>query len=84
MPHDTNNTTEAAPRRREASALSGLVIRQYPYFKMVEIYGGKDERWKGWHNLILKWGDGLESENPIAGPIDPVMSKRIFEAIEAL
>ncbi len=52
-----------------------------PVFKMVEIYSGRDEKWKGWHNLILYLG-GPEFDKPVAGPIDPQTSDQIKEALK--
>ena len=54
-----------------------------PKFKMVEIYHGKDEAWKGWHNLTLDLGDHGNSK-ALAGPIDPETSKLILDAIDNL
>lgn len=51
-----------------------------PKMKMIEIYGGKDEQWKGWHNLILDLG-GPEFDKSIAGPIDPETSAQLKEAL---
>ena len=48
---------------------------------MVEIYGGKDDRWKGWYNLILDMGSP-EFDKPLAGPIDPETSSDILSAIK--
>ena len=49
--------------------------------KMVEIYGGKVDEWKGWHNLILDLGSpGLDK--PIAGPIDPETSAELKVSID--
>lgn len=50
------------------------------FFKMIEIYGGKDDQWKGWHNLIISDGKP-ENDMPVAGPIHPDTSKRILQAI---
>lgn len=50
--------------------------------KMVEIYGGKDPKWKGWYNLILDLG-GPEYDKPIAGPIDPETSAELKVSIAA-
>ena len=50
--------------------------------KMVEIYGGKNPEWKGWHNLILDLG-GPEFDKPIAGPIDPETSRQLKASIQA-
>lgn len=49
-------------------------------FKMVEIYGGKDDDWKGYHNFILNLGDAGNSK-PLAGPLDPETSQQILEAM---
>ena len=49
--------------------------------KMVEIYGGKDPEWRGWHNLILDLG-GAEFDKPIAGPIDPQTSQELMVSIK--
>ncbi len=50
-------------------------------FKMVEIYGGKDDAWKGWHNLLLITGKERGDEKSIAGLIDPQTSKELKIAI---
>lgn len=51
-----------------------------PKLKMVEIYGGKDPAWKGWHNLILDLGNpGIDI--PIKGPIPPEESFLILQAL---
>ena len=50
--------------------------------RMVEIYGGKDPEWAGWHNLILDLG-GPELDKPIAGPIDPETSLELKVSINA-
>ena len=52
-----------------------------PRLKMVEIYHGQDNRWKGWYNLILDMGDP-ELDRAIAGPIDPKTSSGILAAIK--
>lgn len=52
------------------------------YLKMVEIYGGNDPQWKGWHNLILDLG-GPEFDKAIAGPIDPETSIELKVSINA-
>lgn len=52
------------------------------HLKMVEIYGGKDPAWKGWHNLILVLGSP-EFDKPIAGPIDPETSTELKVSIAA-
>ena len=49
---------------------------------MIEIYGGKDPEWKGWHNLILDLG-GPEFDKSIAGPIDPETSEQLKASIKA-
>ena len=49
--------------------------------KMVEIYHGKDDRWKGWHNLILDM-ENPEFNKAIAGPIDPETLSDIMAAIK--
>ena len=54
---------------------------QMPELKMVEIYGGKDEAWKGWHNLILM--DGEDSYS-IAGPVHPETSAMLLKAIDTV
>jgi hypothetical protein len=57
-----------------------------PELKMVEIYSGKDEQWRGWHNLILVlspdngYPDIGESKS-IQGPIDPETSKQLKQAL---
>lgn len=51
-----------------------------PKFKMVEIYGGKNDQWKGYHNFILDLGCP-SIDIPLAGPVDPETSKLIFEAM---
>ena len=51
--------------------------------KMVEIHGGKDPAWKGWHNLILDLG-GPKFDKPIAGPIDPETSAELKVSIAAI
>ncbi len=50
-------------------------------FKMVEIYGGKDDVWEGWHNLLLITGENPEDHKCLAGPVDPQTSKEIKIAI---
>lgn len=49
--------------------------------KMVEIYSGKDQVWKGWHNLILIDDKDKEFSKSIQGPIDPETSAEIKEAL---
>jgi hypothetical protein len=48
---------------------------------MVEIFFGKDEQWKGWHNLILDIDGNVGNSKPIQGPIDPETSKQILDAL---
>jgi hypothetical protein len=50
-----------------------------PKIKMVHIYGGKDPEWRGWYNLCLD--DGDVPMYAIAGPIDPVVSEGIINAL---
>jgi hypothetical protein len=52
-----------------------------PKLKMVEIFFGKDEQWKGWHNLILDIDGNVGNSKPIQGPIDPETSKQILDAL---
>ena len=51
-----------------------------PFFKMVEIYGGKDPDWKGWHNLILVT-DGDGDNKAVAGPVNPETSIEMAAAL---
>ncbi len=44
-----------------------------------EIYGGKDPKWKGWHNVSLKNGNP-EEDICIVGPLDPARSARLIAA----
>lgn len=53
------------------------------HFKMVEIYSGKDDKWKGFYNLIISNGDPA-FDFPIAGPIHPEVSVRILNALEGI
>lgn len=46
--------------------------------KMIEIYGGRDELWKGWYNLII---NDVESQ-PIAGPLHPELSEPFLKLIK--
>lgn len=46
--------------------------------KMVEIYGGKDSTWAGWHNLLVSDLDN----HPIAGPLSPIESAPFLELIK--
>lgn len=55
---------------------------KYPRFIMIEIYSGKNEKWKGWHNLCLDLSDSAGDHKAIAGPIDPETSKQIIEALK--
>ena len=52
-----------------------------PKFIMIEIYSGKDEQWKGWHNLILDIDGDAGNSKSIQGPIDPETSRQIKQAI---
>lgn len=52
-----------------------------PALKMVELYGGRKEEWKGWHNLILDLGSPA-IDKPIAGPIDPETSQELKAALD--
>ena len=54
---------------------------EYPRIKMVEIYMGKQEKWKGWHNIILELSDTPGDNKSIAGPIDPETSTEFKKAI---
>ncbi len=49
--------------------------------KMVEIYGGKDEAWKGYYNIILKLSDNPGDSKCIAGPVDPETAEEFKRAI---
>lgn len=73
-------------RNYESKREAELTINGKQYktcqLKMVEIYGGKDPAWKGWHNLILDLG-GPELDKPIAGPIDPETSIELKVSIAA-
>ena len=57
-----------------------------PKFEMIEIYSGKDEQWKGWHNLILRLSPDngypdIGKTKAIQGSIDPETSKQIKQAL---
>ena len=52
--------------------------------EMVEIYGGKDPEWKGWHNLLLRLSDKAGDHKSIAGPIDPQTSIELKTSIKAM
>ena len=52
--------------------------------KMVEIYGGKDSEWKGWHNLLLLLSDEPGDHKAIAGPIDPETSLELITSIRVM
>ena len=49
--------------------------------RMVEIYEGNDQKWKGWHNLILDINDDVGDSKCIQGPIDPETSKQLIEVL---
>jgi len=51
-------------------------------FEMIEVYGGNDDRWDGWHNLILNVDGNAGNSKPIQGPIDPVTSEEIIKALD--
>ena len=57
-------------------------IKKSQPLKMTEIYSGKDEEWKGWHNLTLDLGN--LSSKALLGPIDPETSNQILEAMDGL
>ncbi len=51
------------------------------HFKMIEIYSGKEPKWKGWHNLVLVIAeDG--NHKAIAGPVDPETSLQMIAALK--
>lgn len=60
------------------------VSHQAKRLKMVEIYGGKDPEWKGWHNLLLLPSDKEGDHKCIAGPIDPETSLELITSIKAI
>lgn len=72
-------------RKKHHSSRVDLLVsrdkRVKPAFNMVEIYGGKDPEWKGFHNLVLGLG-GPAFDKAIAGPIDPETSSQIKEALK--
>lgn len=55
-----------------------------PKLKMIEIYGGKNEQWKGWHNLVLDVSDKAGDSKSVQGPIDPETSAQIIKALSIL
>ena len=63
-----------------------IEINGKPYkgctLKMVEIHGGKDPEWKGWHNLILITGPEPGDQKALAGPIDPITSEELMVSIK--
>ena len=52
-----------------------------PKLIMIEIYSGKDEQWKGWHNLILDIDGNPGNGKAIKGPIDPETSEQLKVAL---
>jgi len=49
--------------------------------KFIEIYGGKDKEWEGWHNVLLTNGNA-EEDICLCGPIDPESTRRFKEALQ--
>ena len=52
--------------------------------EMVEIYGGKDPEWAGWHNLLLRLSDEPGDHKAIAGPLDPQTSLELKTSIRVM
>ena len=52
-----------------------------PKLKMIEIYSGKNEDWKGQHNLVLDVDGNASNSKSIQGPIDPETSKQLKLAL---
>lgn len=52
--------------------------------ELIELYKGKNPKWKGWHNLILNISDKPGDTKVIAGPIDPETSKQLQVSINAV
>ena len=78
---ETQQQNETTEHRGDGSDSTGLVMPHFPRLKMVEIYGGKDDKWKGWHNLILELSEDAGDSKPIQGPIDPQTSQEILESM---
>jgi len=57
-----------------------------PRFEMIEIHSGRDDQWKGWHNLMLRVSEDngypdIGESKCIRGQIDPETSKQIKQAL---